>query len=68
MKKPITFRIEQNLLEQARRSAQAENRTLTNFVETLLKMKVAPLDQPKRPTGHHTSRKKKIGESTSDCD
>jgi hypothetical protein len=68
MKKPVTFRIEQNLLEQARRSAQAENRTLTNFVETLLKMKVAPLDGSKRPPNHHDSRKRKNGEATSDRD
>jgi hypothetical protein len=68
MKKPVTFRIEQNLLEQARRSAQAENRTLTNFVETLLKMKVALLDQARRPAGDQPPRKRKIGDATSDCD
>lgn len=45
MKKPVTFRIDQDLLEEARRSARAENRTLTNFVETLLKTKVSSLHQ-----------------------
>lgn len=40
MKKPVTFRIDQELLETARKKAQSENRTLTNFVETLLKMQV----------------------------
>lgn len=40
MKKPVTFRIDQELLDKARKSAQAENRTLTNFIETLLKMRV----------------------------
>jgi hypothetical protein len=49
MKKPVTFRIDQTLLEQARRSAQAENRTLTNFVETLLKTKVMSSGQVERP-------------------
>jgi hypothetical protein len=55
MKKPVTFRIDQDLLEQARRSAQAENRTLTNFVETLLKTKVASSGQPERPADDQTT-------------
>lgn len=45
MKKPVTFRIDRDLLDKARRSAQAENRTLTNFVETLLKMEVEGQDK-----------------------
>ncbi len=40
MKSPVTFRIDHDLLERARRSAKAENRTLTNFVETVLKAAV----------------------------
>jgi hypothetical protein len=69
MKKPVTFRIEQGLLEQARHSAQAENRTLTNFVETLLKAKVDAIEQPKRPDSNHVMRKRlrKSGGSPSDC-
>ena len=55
MKKPVTFRIDQDLLEKARRSAQAENRTLTNFVETLLKSKVTASGQPERPADDQTA-------------
>jgi predicted transcriptional regulator len=40
MKKAVTFRFDPDLLERARRSAQADNRTLTNFVETALKAQV----------------------------
>jgi hypothetical protein len=36
MKKPVTFRFDNDLLERARRRASAENRSLTNFVETAL--------------------------------
>jgi hypothetical protein len=71
MKKPVTFRIEQSLLEQARHTAQAENRTLTNFVETLLKAKVDALGEAKRPDGDYVLRKtkrlRKSGGSPSDC-
>jgi hypothetical protein len=69
MKKPVTFRIEQSLLEQARHSAQAENRTLTNFVETLLKTKVGVLAQAKHPQSDQVVRKRfrKSGGSPSDC-
>ncbi len=42
MKKLVTFRLDPDLLEEARRSAQAENRTLTNFVETVLKRSMDP--------------------------
>jgi len=37
MKKAVTFRIDRDLLETARRLAAAENRSLTNFIETVLK-------------------------------
>jgi len=33
----VTFRFDLELLARARRAAEAENRTLTNFVETTLK-------------------------------
>ena len=42
MKKLVTFRLDAELLERARRTAQAENRTLTNFVETVLKRSFEP--------------------------
>lgn len=34
MRKPVTFRFDSELLERARRHAIADNRTLTNYVET----------------------------------
>lgn len=41
MKKAVTFRFDAALLEDARRCAVRENRTLTNFIETLIKIHVA---------------------------
>jgi hypothetical protein len=37
MKKLVTFRFDADLLEKARKSAQAENRSLTNYIETIVK-------------------------------
>jgi hypothetical protein len=37
MRQAVTFRLNSELLEEARRCAVEENRTLTNFMETLLK-------------------------------
>ena len=37
MKQPITIRLDPELLATARLRAKAENRTLTNFLETALK-------------------------------
>jgi len=42
MKQLVTFRLDAELLERVRRMAQAENRTLTNFVETVLKRSFEP--------------------------
>ncbi len=42
MKKAVTFRIDRDLLEQAKQSARLENRSLTNFIETLLKARIDP--------------------------
>ena len=36
----VTFRIDPELLDRAKAAAQAENRTLNNFVETVLKRSV----------------------------
>jgi hypothetical protein len=36
MRKPVTFRFDSDLLERARRRAMADNRTLTNYVETAI--------------------------------
>ena len=41
MKHPITLRLDPDLLASAKGIAKAENRTLTNFIETLLKQRVA---------------------------
>ena len=40
MKHPITLRIDPDLLAQAKRTAASENRTLTNFIETLMKQRL----------------------------
>ncbi len=37
LKKLVTFRLDLELLVRAKRAAEAENRTLTNYVETTLK-------------------------------
>ena len=51
MKEPIALRIEADLLKEVRRCASEENRTLTNFIETVLKTRVAtgplPLAHPR---------------------
>ena len=49
MKKAVTFRIDRDLLDMARRSAAAENRSLTNFIETVLKARFEPGEPTRRP-------------------
>jgi hypothetical protein len=52
VKQVVTFRLDPGLLAKARHFAQRENRTLTNFVETLLKQAVdgpASGSAPTRP-------------------
>jgi len=46
-KKPITIRVEPALLAAVRRRAQDENRTLTNFIETILRQHLAASNQTK---------------------
>jgi hypothetical protein len=41
MKRAVTFRLDPDLLAAARNCAKEENRTLTNFIETLLKQHIA---------------------------
>ncbi len=62
MKKLVTFRLDPALLAKAKGRADADNRTLTNFVETVLKMAVeaqqsdeAQATQP--PPGRRPHRK-----------
>jgi hypothetical protein len=43
MKTAITVRIDDALLIEARRCARSENRTLTNFIETLLQRRIAEM-------------------------
>ena len=42
MKKPVTFRMDADLLERARRLADADNRSLTNYIETALRRAIEP--------------------------
>ena len=61
MKTPITVRIEAQLLADARRCAAEQNRTLTNFIETVLRRRLSetvPRDNPahrnRAPGGRET--------------
>jgi hypothetical protein len=49
MKRPIALRVEAGLLAAVRRCAAEENRSLTNFIETVLKARVA--GRPRPPAG-----------------
>lgn len=40
MRKPITMRFDPDLLVQAKRQAARENRSLTNFIETIVRQRV----------------------------
>ena len=54
MKKLVTFRFDADVLAHARRLADRENRTLTNFIETILKQALdskARNDLPIEPRG-----------------
>jgi predicted transcriptional regulator len=48
MRKPVTFRLEPELVAQARLIAEAENRTLTDFVEIAIQRAIhkTELDVP----------------------
>jgi hypothetical protein len=54
MKQAVTFRIDPDLLAAARQCASRENRTLTNFVETVLKQHIVDVGgAPKKfPVSH----------------
>jgi predicted HicB family RNase H-like nuclease len=46
VKKTVTFRFDPDLLEHARTKARAENRTLTNFIETVVKKEIDRVPAP----------------------
>jgi hypothetical protein len=56
MKKLVTFRLDGGLLEMARWAAAADNRTLTNFVETALLARIGQASarggSPRSEAGH----------------
>ena len=56
MKTPITVRIEADLLEAVRDRARQENRTLTNFIETVLRKKVDRSASPSMSEASAASR------------
>ncbi|MFC7478273.1 hypothetical protein ACFQS7_28300 [Dankookia sp. GCM10030260] len=60
MKQPIALRIEADLLAEVRRCASEENRTLTNFIETVLKTRVA--------AGPHSLARPPVGELEAEDD
>ena len=66
MKQPIALRIEVDLLNEVRRCAAEENRTLTNFIETALKARIAagPRSLTRSPAGElevEEGRRRKCG-------
>jgi len=63
MKKLVTFRIDSALLDAARRAAEAENRTLTNFVETVLKHRLNTQLDRDRPAGDPINGNERPGRS-----
>jgi hypothetical protein len=50
MRKPITMRFDPDLLAQARLRAARENRTLTNFIETVVRERVGDSPPTARPS------------------
>ncbi|WP_342711548.1 hypothetical protein AAFG13_06805 [Bradyrhizobium sp. B124] len=46
MKQVMTIRVEAELLARAHEQAELENRTLTNFIETVLKERLEESDPP----------------------
>jgi len=67
MKTPVTVRIETQLLDEARRCASEENRTLTNFIETVLRRRVAETSSkaPVTPNTGVTRTARRIKDKTS---
>jgi hypothetical protein len=67
MKHAITIRIDPELLEQARTCAKQENRTVTNFIETILKERIGvlmPSPVQKRRLGRRRSNLARFGAAT----
>ena len=61
MKTAITVRVDAALLSEARRCARLENRTLTNFIETLLQRRIIELASNAVPDGTGTQSPPKDG-------
>jgi hypothetical protein len=57
MKHAVTLRLDLELLKAVRRCASQENRTLTNFVETVLKEHIAiARERPEMLAGQESAR------------
>ena len=56
MKQAVTLRLDPTLLAEAKRIAGSENRTLTNFVETLLKTRIGSTSIPNASRDSSSSR------------
>lgn len=69
MKRAVTFRIVPELLAAARQCAVSENRSLTNFVETVIKQHIAKVQgssdlrgfQGKKPALRSAPDARKVG-------
>ena len=56
MKQPLAIRIDADLLAAARECARRDNRTLTNFIETVLRRRI---DEIANQEGRHVERSSK---------
>lgn len=45
MRQPMTIRLDSEVLAAAKRRAEADNRTLTNYIETLLRRDLGPAEK-----------------------
>jgi len=61
LKTAITVRVDATLLIEARRCARLENRTLTNFIETLMHRRIAELASQVVQDGTEAQRPSKDG-------
>ena len=52
MKTPLALRIDPNVLAAARECARQDNRTLTNFIETALRQRIAEMTPDHPARGH----------------
>ena len=50
MKETITIRLDEDLMKKLRRDAQRDNRSVNNYIETVLKRHYQEIEQKETPT------------------